>query len=254
MTEEDVAVQAALAASAVIEAGRPSRIRHKGVVDLVTETDEAAEERIREVLAHHTPDIPVMGEEGGGATTASVRWVVDPIDGTTNFVHGIPHVAVSIALEVEQQPVVGVVHDVYRGDTLRATEGKGAWCGGSALRVSEVRDLQHALCATGFAYDRAEDPGKCLALVRMALVHTRGVRRMGSAALDLAYIAMGRLDAYFEFDLQRWDCAAGIVIVQEAGGRVSPIPGRGLGNRPCPIASNPWVHDRLIALIEQAVP
>lgn len=253
MTEEDVAVEAALAAAELASAGRPTRVRHKGIVDLVTETDEACEAVIREVLQRHTPDIPVMGEEGGGADSASLRWVVDPIDGTTNFVHGIPHFAVSIALEVEQQPMVGVIHDVCRNETLRATLGRGARCAGSRIRVSDVRTVREALCATGFAYDRAEDPDKYLALVRMALVHARGLRRMGAAALDLAYVATGRLDGYFELNLQRWDCAAGMVIVREAGGLVSPVPGYRLGNRPCPVASNPWVHEALITLIEQAL-
>ncbi len=254
MTEEEVAVEAALAAATLLEdRGGPLAVRHKGAVDLVTELDEQCEDAIRAVLARHTPDLPVLGEEGGGAESAATRWVVDPIDGTTNFVHGIPHYSISIALEVDGDAHVGVVHEVSRRRTLRATQTRGAFCEGAPLKVSDVRELPQALSATGFAYDRREDPEKYVQLVRMALVHTQGLRRMGSAALDLAYVAEGRLDAYFEYNLQRWDAAAGVLLVREAGGRVSPIPGFSLGDRPCPVASNPWVHDALIELIGRTI-
>ena len=246
-------IEAANAAAAILAEARPAEVRHKGVVDLVTEIDEACEVAVREVLARHTPEVPVMGEEGGGAAHAATRWVVDPIDGTTNFVHDIPHYAVSVALEVDGEPTVGVIYDAGRRRMLRGSRGRGATCDGARLEVSGGRELGKALCATGFAYDRAESPEKYVELVRMALVHTQGLRRMGAAALDLAFVAEGRLDAYFEYHLKRWDCAAGILLVREAGGRVSPIPGFALDDDPAPIASNPWVHDALIALIGSTI-
>ena len=253
MTEEDIAVEAALAAARVLEAHDGSGLRHKGAVDLVTEADLQAEAAVRQVLAQHTPTIEVLGEEGGGAEDARTRWVVDPLDGTTNFVHGVPHYAVSIALEIDGELTVGVVHDVARQRTYRATRGQGGRVGDQPLAVSTTADLQHALVATGFPYDRRERADLYLQLVRMALMHTQAVRRFGSAALDLAFVAEGRFDAYFEFNLARWDMAAGLVLVQEAGGRVDAIPGEELGMRGSPVASNGWVHEALIALISSTI-
>lgn len=254
MDEEDVAVEAALAAAAVLRAhARPDTVRHKGAVDLVTEVDLACEAAVREVLGRHTPEIPVLGEEGGGALDAPTRWVVDPLDGTTNFVHGIPHYAVSIALEIDTIPTVGVVHHMPRDRTLRATRGRGATCEGARLSVSGVRDLGEALCATGFPYDRRRDPRRYAAVVAAILSRAQGLRRMGAAALDLAFVAEGRLDAYAELRLGRWDSAAGVVLVEEAGGKVTAAAGSGRDRFSCPVASNGWVHEAWAALFESAI-
>jgi myo-inositol-1(or 4)-monophosphatase len=191
----------------------------------------------------------VLGEEGGGAETATTRWVVDPLDGTTNFVHGLPHYGPSIALEVDGETLVGVVVDVMRGQVFRATAGQGSFCDDVPMRVSDVRDLSQALVATGFAYDRRERAAFYLERVQRALVHCQGVRRAGAAALDLAYVADGRLDAYWEFHLSRWDVAAGRLLVTEAGGAVEPIPGESMGDRPCPLASNGWLQEAFRALM-----
>jgi myo-inositol-1(or 4)-monophosphatase len=237
MTEEEVAVQATLAAARTLRERPATGVRHKGRVDLVTEVDLACERAIREVLAHHTPDLPVLGEEGGGGH-APTRWVVDPIDGTTNFVHGLPHYAVSIGLEVDGVATVGVVLDVGRDELYRATRGRGATCNGAPLRTSDVRDLGEALLGTGFPYDRAERPDFYLAFVREALLRTQGIRRAGAAALDLCWVARGALDGFWEFGLKPWDRCAGSVLVEEAGGRFT-------WDRDLTLATNAWLHDAL---------
>jgi len=249
VTEEDVAVEAAHAALAVIDHDAPGDVRHKGAVDLVTEVDLACEAAIRAVLARHTPDVPVLGEEGGGAEGVRTRWVVDPLDGTVNFVHGFPFYAVSVALEVDGEPTVGVVVDAVRHRTYRGTRGRGATVDGVRLRTSEVRTLREALFATGFPYDRHHRAGFYLRFVQAALEQGQGIRRAGAAALDLAFVAEGRIDAYWEFGLRPWDTAAAFVLVTEAGGRISPIPGESTTDPVSPIATNPWLHDAVIALI-----
>ncbi len=248
MTELDVALEAAHAAAAAIAASGPLSVKHKGTFDLVTQADVAAERAIREVLERHTPDVAILGEEGGG-TEASTRWVVDPIDGTTNFVHGVPHFGISVALEVDGEPVVGVIHNPGRGETWRTAKGQGAWLGDQRLVVSETRELSAALCATGFTVhrDRIALP---LAMTEAVLHHCHGIRRFGAASMDLAYVAAGHFDAYFELYLSRWDAAAGILLVREAGGRVEALPGRALGDHPAPLATNGWLHDALFSLIE----
>lgn len=244
-----MAVEAALAAAAVLaDVGLRATARQKGAVDWVTDADLGAERAIREVLARHTPDVPILGEEGGGGD-ATTRWVVDPLDGTTNFVHGFPFYAVSIGLEVDGVPTVGVVHDVVRRRTFRATTGRGGTVEGVPLRTSEVRTLEGALCATGFAYDRRKRVDFYLRFVREMLLRSQGIRRAGAAALDLASTAEGSIDVYWEFALSPWDVVAGIVLVREAGGRVSPIPGHPLTSPANPIATNPWLHDEVVALI-----
>lgn len=247
MTEEQIAVEAALAAARIMTE-RPLHVRSKGPADLVTEIDLACEHAIREVFARHTPDIPVLGEEQGGSQ-ASTRWVVDPLDGTTNFVHGFPFYAVSIGLEVDGEPQVGVVVDVVRNIVYRATHRRGAFANDAPIRTSDVRTLDEALCATGFAYDSRTRAAFYLKFVETFLTKTQGIRRAGAAALDLAMTASGAVDLYWEFNLRPWDVAGGTVLVREAGGRVSPIPGY-VGRDPCcPVASNPWLHDQVLTLI-----
>ena len=251
--ELTVAIEAARAAGVILAAAHRRggvRADHKGAVDLVTETDRACEAAVREVLARHTPDIPVLGEEQGGAWDAATRWVVDPLDGTTNFVHGFPWFCVSVGLEVDGMPEVGVVLDPLRDDLFAARRGAGATCNGAPLRVSEVRSLQHALVATGFAYDRQSRPEFYLSRVEVVMRQAQGIRRAGAAALDLARVAAGQLDAYWEFGLQPWNVAAGRLLVQEAGGRVTSHDGGPLDPRlPSPLASNGHVHDDMLALL-----
>lgn len=254
--ELGVAVRAAKAAGVLLtEAYRqgPQRVVHKGStrLDMVTEVDQACERAIRDVLQQALPDIDVLGEEEGGAWTQSTRWVVDPIDGTTNFVHGFPWFAVSIGLEVDGERAVGVILEPVRQRLYTATRGGGAFANGERLSVSRVDHLGEALLATGFPYDRRDRVEALLALVRAALMSGQGLRRAGAACLDLAMVAEGRLDAYFELSLRPWDLAAGALLVEEAGGRVTALDGRSpLHERwPAPLATNGRLHDQLAELL-----
>lgn len=243
-----LAERAARAAAAVL-AERPTEVTHKGEIDLVTDVDRRAEDAIGVVLRAAMPDVPIAGEERG-ARAAPTRWVVDPLDGTTNFVHGFPWYACSIALEVDGRSVVGVVLEVVRDRLFRASRGAGAHVDGHQLAVSRTDRLSQALVGTGFPYDRAARAEALLVPVRAVLERTRGVRRTGAASLDLAYVAAGALDAFFEHDLADWDVAAGALLVEEAGGRVSGHDGRAPAGQPrSPLASNGLLHDAMVALL-----
>jgi len=250
MTPElDAAIEAARAAGALLRQ-RPETITHKGAVDLVTQIDLASEETIREVFARRTPAIPVLAEEGGGAETERTRWIVDPLDGTTNFVHDFPFYCVSIALEVEGVLTVAVIYDPTRDRLFRAAAGGGAFCNDAPIRVSTQQDLGRALVASGFAYDRRERPDWYLSFVRAFLTRAQGFRRCGSAAMDLTMVATGQLDGYWEFGLSPWDVAAGALLVAEAGGRVSDVERGPLTlNAPRILATNGEVHDAMSAVI-----
>jgi len=255
VTDLEIAVEAARAAGAVLRAHpSPHATHHKGAVDLVTEVDLACERAIREVLGRRTPNVPVLGEEGGGAETATTRWVVDPLDGTTNFVHGFPFYAVSVALERDGEIVAGCLYEPLYDRLYTAARGQGAFRDGQPIRVTDRRTLREALVATGFGYDRHERPDHYLRPFRAVMVRSQGMRRAGAACLDLAMVADGRLDAYYELEVKRWDVAAGLLLVQEAGGRVSPAPGwsldgvAGLGI----VATNPHVHDELLEVLAGA--
>lgn len=248
-----LAEQAAQAAGEWILSRRPQQVDHKGAVDLVTEVDLGAEERIRAILERS--GIPVLAEEGGGASEATTRWIVDPLDGTTNFVHAFPHYAVSIALQVEGELEVGVVLELPAGRLFSAQRGQGATCDGEAISVSNTPTLDRALVASGFAYDRRERPRDYLRFVERMLVEAQGFRRAGAAALDLAYVACGYLDGFWEFNLSPWDVAAGTLLVREAGGLVSDIDGGALAlDRPRILASNGHIHRQMIQTLSPLLP
>jgi myo-inositol-1(or 4)-monophosphatase len=221
------------AISAAREAGRVLRegfgwqhsVRYKGEVDLVTEVDEQAERVIREILLEAFPAYGVLAEEGGAlAGEVDARWIVDPLDGTTNYAHGLPIFAVSIALERAGEVVLGVVHDPMREETFIAERGGGATLNDEPVRVSDTDEPIQALIATGFPYDRAEMPETLELFGRFAAL-TRSMRRLGSTALDLCYVAAGRLDGYYERGIWAWDIAAGSLILEEAGGKVTDYRG-----------------------------
>ena len=191
---------------------------HKGEVDLVTRTDREAERLVRERLLAET-GIAVMGEEEGGASLDERAWVVDPIDGTTNFVHGVPHFCVSIGLHepsAPSAPTVGVVHDVMRDESF-ATSGDGVTCNGVRLPTPAAAPLDAALLVTGFPYDRRTNPHDNTTLWRAFMKRCRGVRRFGAAALDLAWVAAGRVDGFWEAQLKPWDIAGGAALVRASG-------------------------------------
>ena len=227
----DVAVRAARAAGEIHLAhlGRASVLRSKSsYADLVTEVDGEAERVIREVIAGRHPDHAVLGEEeglGAGAAGGRYRWIVDPLDGTVNYAHGYPVFCVSVGLEEDGQRVVGAVLDPTRNELFTATRGGGAFLNGGPIRVSTTPTLTTpALVATGFPYDTSGE--RNLALVARLLRLGVPVRRPGAAALDLCNVACGRMDAFWELGLKPWDCAAGSLIVEEAGGRVTDAHGR----------------------------
>ena len=191
----------------------------QSTVDLVTATDLASERLIIDALRHEYPDHAVFGEESGQTLPASGPvWVIDPLDGTTNFAHGFPVFSVSIALMVDGEPLLGVVHDPLRNDTYWAERGQGAWRNGQQLQVSETAELGSSLLATGFAYDRATNSDNNLAEFGYFMPKTRGVRRAGSAALDMCWVACGWLDGYWERGISVWDAAAAVLLIREAGG------------------------------------
>jgi len=243
----DVAENAARAAGAIIRNRSATQVRHKAAaVDLVTEVDLACEDAIRGILSAADPGIPILGEEEGGAEGASSRWIVDPLDGTVNFVHGFPMYCVSIALQNEGELRLGVIYDPVRDRCYRAEQGRGADVDGEPLRVSETADLGQALVASGFPYDRRDNADVYLRFVKAFLERAQGFRRAGAAAMDLAMLAEGQLDGYWEFGLKPWDVAAGTLIVREAGGQVSDMAGGALTlDTPRILASNGRIHDAM---------
>lgn len=216
-------VAAEEAAAMIVRREGAGAVQEKGRADLVTETDQTAERAIlRRIRARFPEDGIVAEETPGPRIDTGRRWIVDPIDGTTNFVHRHPFVCVSIAFADERGPAAGVIRAPLLGETFYATRGGGAFLNGAPIRVSGVRDASGALFATGFPFRAGKgDPHAYLRLVVEVLGASHGIRRAGSAALDLAYVAAGRLDGYFELGIRPWDIAAGILLVEEAGGRVS---------------------------------
>lgn len=202
------------------------RVREKGPGDLVTVVDEAAERAIIQCIRAHFPDDALVAEESAArARPTGRRWIIDPIDGTTNFVHGHPFVAVSICFADEAGPAAGVVHAPLLGEVFHAARGEGAYLNDRRLQVSNTPEPRLALLATGFPFKAGKgDPGAYLHLVLEVIRGAHGIRRAGSAALDLAFVAAGRLDAYFELGLGPWDLAAGMLLVAEAGGTVTGWP------------------------------
>ncbi len=256
----DVAVKAATRAGQLIRthAGRinTNQIRMKNVHDLVTEIDEASQELIVDMLKASFPDAQVMAEEGafseGNEKVAGWRWIIDPIDGTTNFTHGMPPYAVSIGLEDDGELVAGVVLEVGRWELFTAIKGGGLHVNGVRNQVSKTQNLSDALIVTGFPYRYFDHLEAYLALLGDMLKGARGVRRTGSASVDLAYVAAGRFDGFFETGLMPWDLAAGVLLIKEAGGRVSNYANKpdGLFEKQI-LATNGLIHDEMLALVAQ---
>jgi myo-inositol-1(or 4)-monophosphatase len=226
--ELEVALAAAAEAAAILEArAGAEEVREKARADLVTAVDEAAERAIVHRIREAFPDDLVVAEEFSGTERGSGgrRWFVDPLDGTVNFVHGHPIACVSIGFADDEGPAVGVIHAPFLGEVYEASRGGGARLNGKEIRVSGVASGSAALLATGFPFKPGKgDPSEYLRLVGALLGSTHGVRRAGAAALDLAYVAAGRVEGFFEIGLAPWDVAAGIVLVREAGGTVSGWP------------------------------
>ena len=228
------------------------QVSKKGIADFVSRADLAAEETIFEALSKARPKFGFLMEERGEVEGAdnSNRWIVDPLDGTTNFLHGLGHFAISIALERDRQPFAGVIYNPASDELFWAEKGEGAWLNDRRIRVSGRRDLNECLFATGLPFAGREGRERALEETKRVLETTAGIRRFGSAALDLAYVAAGRYDAYWERDLKAWDVAAGAVLVREAGGYVTEIEGgRNFLTAGSILAANPEVYDAAKALI-----
>ncbi len=256
----DVAVRAARAAGDVVRDrfGSAVEVDFKGsAVDLVTEVDRRAEDAAAAVLRRETPGLDLLSEEAGlvagadgAAGAGNLHWVLDPLDGTTNFVHSLPFVCVSLALCADGQPVVGVILDPLRGSLYTAAAGEGAARDGRPVGVSGRRHLLEAVVATGWAAGRHGEYDRILGDVCRVTPRTRNVRALGSAALHLAYVADGRLDGFWERRLNPWDVAAGVLLVREAGGTVTDREGRPFRlDSPTIVATNGLLHEALLGLL-----
>lgn len=231
-------------------------VHKKGAIDLVTEVDLAIERRVRALIAERHPDHVVLGEEYGAPTDAAAAaracWIFDPIDGTTNFAHGLPIFCASLALEIEGHLTVGAVCDPTRDELFTTERGRGAWLNGQRLTVSRTDRLGDALLVTGFPYTVQQEPGEILDLFGRFIRRSRAVRRLGSAALDVCYVAAGRMDGFWEQGLGPWDVAAAALLVEEAGGRISDTDGQPFAARSGRlVASNGAVHDEMLAVIAE---
>ena len=247
----NIAVRAARRAGEVIARSIPRlegiEIHAKERHDYVTEVDRAAEREIIEIIRHHYPEHALLAEESGAHGRSDTRWIIDPLDGTTNFLHGFPVYAVSIACEVRGRLEVATVYDVLRQELFTATRGVGAQLDSRRIRVSKRRGLEGALLATGFPFRAADDLGSYLEMLRVVMPQVAGVRRAGSAALDLAYVAAGRVDGFWELGLKPWDTAAGALLVTEAGGHLSRVNGDVYEHGGDVCAGTPRIHAALVA-------
>lgn len=227
---------------------------YKGDVDLVTEADKAAEKLITDRIRREFPGHDLHGEEGTRTNTGSdYRWYIDPLDGTTNFAHGFPVFCVSLGLEFKGQRIAGVVYDPTRNDLFAAEKGSGTYLNGERQYVSKVNNVAECLTATGFpSHKRHKNPN--IFFYHVITLRTHGVRRAGSAALDLASVACGRLDVFWEFNLNPWDTAAGALLVEEAGGKLSHFDGSPwlIESRET-LATNGIVHQDFIDLMQQII-
>ncbi len=227
--------------------GKEQKITKKGEFNLVTEIDKASEKAVVDLLLRRFPDHSILAEESPAISGSEYRWIIDPIDGTTNFAHGFPIVSVSIGLEKSGQLIMGGVFDPFRKELFFAERGQGAFLNNRPIHVSKTRTLSESLLATGFPYDRKNDPDTYLNMLRVFLTQIQGIRRGGSAAIDLCYVACGRFDGYYEMKLSPWDKAAGMMIVEEAGGKLtdfsgSPLTLLGLQN----LATNGQIHQEML--------
>jgi len=226
--------------------------RKSSATDMVSDADREAEGLIRDLLRRERPDDAILGEERGSTAGAGgLLWVVDPLDGTTNYLYGHPTWSVSIACEDDRGARVAVVHHPVAGETFTAVRGRGALLDGVGIRVSDATDLSRSLIGTGFGYRAEVRAEQARALVEI-LPAVRDVRRAGSAAIDLCWVACGRLDGYYELGVQRWDTAAGVLVAQEAGAAVSPLEPSGSAEGGVLVAG-PGIHDALSGLVRAAL-
>lgn len=251
-----VAVEAARAAGSVLlrYARSGFRIEHKNPINLVTDADRAAEQCVIDCIRAKFPTHQILAEERGAEVQPASRyhWIIDPLDGTTNFAHGYPVYAVSIGVECDDCGLIGVVYDATRNELFTAQAGDGARLNGSPIVVSTTEYLDAALLVTGFAYDIRDTPNNNLNHFARFALKAQGLRRTGSAALDLCYVAAGRFDGFWEVKLSPWDMAAGVVVLREAGGRVTDFNGKPHSiYQPELVASNGRIHEAMLSVIQE---
>lgn len=249
-----VASTAAKAAGALLRdyARTGFRITYKNPINLVTDADHAAEQSVIEHIRKQFPDHGLLAEERGAVPHLSsrYRWIIDPLDGTTNFAHGFPFFCVSIGVECDGIPIVGVVYDPSRDELFTARVGGGAHVNGTSISVSATETLGRALLVTGFAYDIRDTPNNNLDHFSRFSLSAQGMRRTGSAALDLCYVAAGRFDGFWEVKLNPWDMAAGVVILREAGGTLTDFSGKAHSiHQPQLVASNGRIHEAMLTVL-----
>ena len=252
-----------VAAVAAVNAGevlleryeKPHQVRHKGTIDLVTEADLASEKTILEQLHRDMPGIKILSEESFSIYTDKPEepmWIIDPLDGTTNFAHNFPWFSVSIAFYDGDRSLAGIIYNPILDELFCAALGGGAWLNNLPIRVSTVGLLHKGLVATGFPYNVQERPDAIVAMLKAVLMRAQGIRRPGAATLDLAYLACGRLDAFWEVGLKPWDTAAGCLLVEEAGGRLSDFAGASFSPFiPELLGTNGLLHRDLVAILRE---
>ena len=248
----DAAIEIAREAGQLLMARRGAEVTLKGEHDLVTEADRASEQLVMDRLRHQFPTHGIIAEEGGRAEMRSeFRWYVDPLDGTTNFAHGFPMWNVTLALERNGEVIAGVIYDPLNRELFAAERGAGARLNGARIHVSRAARLNDSLLATGFPSRKRHHNVNIHFYYQLAML-THGIRRAGSAALDLAYTACGRLEAFWEFGLSPWDMAAGTLLVEEAGGKVSGMKGEPLDLRaPYLVADNGLIHREILEVFAE---
>lgn len=249
-----IAVRAARKAGDFIirESDKIRSVQSKSQHDYVTNVDKAAEQTIIDTISHSYSDHAFLGEESGIQGESEYQWVIDPIDGTTNFIRKVPHWAISIACKYQGKTEVGVVYDPVREELFTAVRGRGAQFNGKRIRVSNTNGLEHALLATGFPFRNPDLLEEYLSIFGRLFPECSDMRRAGSAALDLAYVASGRLDGFWEFGLSDWDTAAGALLVKEAGGMVSDLRGNpNYQESNAILAANPKAFKAMLKAINQ---
>ncbi len=259
MIKNDRYLQVAIAAAR--EAGRIQkaylggfhRVEFKGEINPVSEVDRLCEDAIKRMILDAFPDHDLLTEESAFKGRGSpFKWIIDPLDGTTNYIHGFPFFCVSIALEIEGEIKLGVVYDPLFDELFQAEAGKGAFLNGKPLRVSRTNRLDLSFLTTGFPYDVREHGDFYLRFFREFMMKSIAIRRPGSAALDLCYVAAGRFDGYWELKIHPWDVAAGSLLVQEAGGKVTDFQGEAFRIEEEEIvATNGWIHDEMLRVIQK---
>lgn len=255
MNEMQTAVDAALKGGEVLLSrfGAPNNKRFKDVINLVTEADILSEEAVVDLIRSRYPDHQIMAEEGvANGGESNHKWIIDPLDGTTNFAHGYPVFSVSIALEVKGEVVAGVVYNPILKELFRAEKGEGAYLNDKKLKVSSTERLIDSLLSTGFPYERMKGGRTNLEYFSRAIMNCQEIRRDGSAALDLCYVATGRFDGFWELMLKPWDVAAGMLILMEAGGKVTDLKGGPYSIYSDEIlATNGLIHEELMRVLQE---